>query len=89
MINPQPKKKPIRLRGKEYQEFRKEVHDREHGICAVCGLPAPLDGFNPGTVFHRKSRGSGGEDSHDNCDWVCLKCHIRKHGPQWSGSIGE
>lgn len=80
-----PKKKPIRLKGAAYTKFRKQVHDRAKGVCEVCGMAAPLVGFNCGTVSHIKSRGSGGGDTLDNVRWEHWDmCHSKKHGPRWS-----
>ena len=80
-----PKKKPTRLNGKAYTAFRKQVFERAHGMCEICGMPAPLldegrfNVFQCGHVSHRKSRGAGGSDTLDNVEWRCFWCHRRKH----------
>lgn len=92
MLNSQPKKKAVRLKGKAYSAFRKEVYERENGVCQECETYAPLfdvygqfNEFTCGHVSHIKSRGSGGSDTLDNVKWKCFKCHnIKEHGPKWS-----
>jgi len=92
-MNPQPKIKPIRLKGAEYQRFRRKVFLRYGGACVSCNKPAPLydsDGqfniFSCGHVAHIKSHGAGGGDTLDNARWKCFDCHIGKeHGPRFGG----
>ena len=91
-MNPNPKQKPIRLKGKAYQAFRKQVFETHGGKCSGCGRFAPLyhngrfDVFLCGHVSHRKSRGAGGSDEINNVEWQCYFCHIEKgHGPRWNG----
>ena len=88
-----PKRPPKRLHGKAYSKLRKEVYETAGGICSRCGAYAPLtdengqfDVFSCGHVAHRKSRGSGGDDTIENTDWLCPTCHLEgDHGPRWSG----
>ena len=84
-----PKKKPVRLKGKAYTEFRYKVFFRAGGICQDCkkwaGIKGP-DVFSIGHVAHIKSRGAGGGDTMDNVRWLCYQCHILKdHGLKFSG----
>ena len=79
------KTKPIRLKGKAYQEFRGQVYDATEGFCEDCGVWAPLldsdgvfDVFTCGHISHIKSRGAGGGDTLDNAKWKCFNCHIVK-----------
>ena len=90
-MNPQPKTKPIRLKGKAKTEFRRAVAERAKYHCEDCGCHAPslvygvFDVFNCGHVAHIKSYGAGGGDTMDNVKWKCNHCHIEKeHGPRWS-----
>lgn len=89
-----PKNKPVRLKGKAYTEFRREVYNQANGICSDCGMYAPLvdpisfcfEVFTCGHVSHIKSRGAGGGDTMDNVRWKCYSCHILKeHGLKFSG----
>ena len=88
-MKPQPKNKPIRLKGKAYTKFRKEVHDHYNGMCAKCGAWSPFtingvfDVWTCGHVSHVKSRGAGGSDILDNVKWHCYACHSEHHGPRW------
>ena len=91
MLNPCPKHKPIRLKGKAKTEFRRKVAERAGEFCDVCGVHAPRlwrGRFNRlwcGHVAHIKSYGAGGGDTMDNVKWKCNYCHIEiEHGPRWS-----
>jgi len=88
MIESFPKTKPIRLKGKAYTNFRKEVFEAFSGRCSDCGKWVPFEGpsvFEQGHVSHIKSRGAGGSDILSNVNWKCYNCHIvKEHGPQWS-----
>jgi hypothetical protein len=76
------KVKAIRLKGRAYTKFRREVHDRAGGHCERCGRYAPLlvdgvfDVFTCGHVAHKRSVGAGGSDTMDNVRWECYNCHI-------------
>jgi len=90
-FSPQPKTAPVRLKGKAYAEFRRQVYEDCLGKCAECGQYAPLgisglfDLRLCGHVAHIKSHGSGGGDTIDNVRWLCAKCHLEgEHGPKWS-----
>ena len=90
-MTPDPKNKPIRLKGEEYSELRKNVGKRAGWRCENCYAFAPLtvegmfDVFTCGHVRHIKSRGSGGGDTMDNAQWWCYSCHIKgDHGLRWS-----
>ena len=84
-MTPCPKPKTIRLKGKAYTKFRKEVFDREKGLCQDCGQYVSLlcDGkfitVFCGHVSHIKSHGAGGGDTLDNVKWKCFKCHRKEH----------
>lgn len=88
-MNPNPKNKPIRLKGKKYTEFRKDLADRAGEQCETCGIPVPrlfngyFHAYWCGHVSHIKSRGAGGSDTMDNVKWECFECHSAKHGPEW------
>jgi len=82
LFNPQPKKKRIALKGKAFSKLREALYDRAKGRCESCCKHAPLldpdgqfDIFTCGHVSHLKSKGSGGDDSMDNCIWECFSCN--------------
>lgn len=84
-FNPQPKKKPIRLEGKDYSNLRKALYDRADGYCETCGNKAPLfdadgqfDIFNCGHVSHIRAKSLGGDDSMENCLYECYGCNCLK-----------
>lgn len=90
-MNPNPKQKPLRLKGKARTDFRRQLCNRANARCERCGQWAPLldDGvfnkFTCGHVRHKISRGAGGEDTFENCDWWCWDCHNgHDHSPKWS-----
>ena len=81
-----PKKKRIKATPKEWKELRRQVFEREKGICQICGQYAPLhdmdgnyDPFTCGDACHIKSRGAGGDDVLDNLRWVHHTGHMKEH----------
>ena len=95
MYNPDPKLSPLRLKGKAYTDFRKEVYTEHGPNCNYCGGYAPhmvedyagemkyIEG-RCGEVCHIKSAGSGGADVIENTRWGCWYCHrIVEHGPRF------
>ena len=95
---PQPKKKPVRLKGKAYTRLRWDAFDRAGGFCEVilpdgkpCNVWAPFrqGGVILGELSHIVHRSRGGSDTLDNVLWSCMKCHRQKHGPQWSKGKNE
>ncbi len=85
-MNPQPKKKRIRLKGKEYTEFKIELYNRSNESCETCGRWLPLtnalgrfDEYTCAHVSHIIPVSRGGEDTFKNCKIECFKCHRRKH----------
>ncbi len=97
-MTPNPKPQTIRLKGKAYTEFRKQICKRAGGQCEIilddgerCGRFAPLYDANGnfdehycGHVSHKRSTGAGGEDTPENVEWSCPYCHFKHHGPQWN-----
>ena len=82
MINPQPKKKPIRLKGADYHRLRWAAFYRAAGCCEYCGRWAPFDSETEvnGELSHDpKSRGAGANDHIDEVKWSCVWCHEKKH----------
>ncbi len=78
-----PKPHSIRLHGKAYANFRRQVAKRAGYHCEECGRFAPVldwdgvfDVFTCGHVSHKKSRGAGGGDTLENSMWKCYECHI-------------
>ena len=76
-MTPNPKKKRIKLKPKKYRELREAVHKIAGGYCEICQCTyAPIES---GNVHHVKSVGAGGNDSTDNCIWLCYACHHNIH----------
>ena len=92
-MNPRPKKKRIKLKGKAYTDFRKQVAERANFLCADCGRYFPLlvDGgfcqYGCGHVAHIKSKGAGGDDVLENVKWKCFWCHEKERA--WKGGMVE
>lgn len=79
-LRPYPKKKAIRLKGRELSELRKQVAKRANYRCQRCNCFAPL---STGHMAHIKSRGAGGDDSLENTEWLCFDCHIAEGHLKW------
>jgi hypothetical protein len=56
---------------------RKNVYDRDHGICQYCGHPVSIAKF---TFDHVKPRTYGGLTRWENIVCACLKCNSKKGG---------
>ena len=81
-----PKIKPIRLRGKAKTEFKREVANAARELCQGCDGYVPLlmfdgrfDAYYCGHVHHLKTIGAGGDDTIDNCVYLCNNCHHKIH----------
>ena len=97
-----PKQKRIKLTKKQESELRKQVWTEQKGKCADCGDPTLLyetgmdkwgreinvfNVFTCGHLRHKKGKGAGGNDTIENREIACPKCHSQiEHGPQWSKS---
>ena len=76
-MNPQPKMLRINLMPKEYALLRDKLYRKQHCCCDICG---DWNYLNKMDVHHKKTRGAGGDDSEENCQLVCRKCHNDVHG---------
>jgi len=76
-MNPYPKPKRIKLSPKELSELKSEISGEQNYYCANkhCGQSIIVSGH----LHHKKSKGSGGDDSKDNCIVLCWKCHHKVH----------
>jgi hypothetical protein len=90
-MNPDPKKKAIRLSPSERAKLKKDLYyGRARKRWETCNksLPWSVEGvwdkFTCAHLSHIKSRGSGGDDSPENTKIECWDCHSGKHGPRWS-----
>jgi len=79
-MNPQPKQKPLILKGKAYHEFRKKVAEYAYYKCEYCEQYAPFNSktLMNGEVSHIRKRKFGG-DVMSNVKWSCNSCHRKKH----------
>lgn len=84
-MNPQPKTKPIRLKGKALDSLHHAIMKRDRNLCVVCGRPADL--INPWPAHHIKYRSQGGDDSIDNMISVCPMCHAQIHLHCLNGTV--
>lgn len=72
-----PKIKPVRLSGKEYQELRNAIIERERGLCCVCG--------RKGEVHHHEPPGRGRKsDTIYTGVYLCVYCHDARHNGKLS-----
>ena len=70
------KKKRIKLKPSEYRKMKTELYNRAKESCEICGRWVEFAQFH---VHHIKTRGAGGDDSLDNCQGLCFKCHRAIH----------
>lgn len=63
-FNPVPKNKRI--------ENKKLLKDKK-GVCQICGKKGATENH------HKKSKGSGGNDTEENLIEVCRICHTKIH----------
>lgn len=72
--------------GKDYTEFRYELHERQERACIKCSrhtfLAHPLEWDDSFHVHHVGGRGLGGskrDDTFESCRGLCGKCHRKEH----------
>ena len=82
---PCPKIKPVRLKGNKRTKLKKDVYDRDEGLCQRCGkwLPRTIDGawhfLLCAHLSHKIPVGKGGSDTMENCEILCFDCHRAVH----------
>jgi 5-methylcytosine-specific restriction endonuclease McrA len=94
IFNPQPKKKPVLLEGKDYTAFKREIYERDGGICQTCYRWFPLliegtfDVFDCIHLSHIVPRKKGG-DVPENVKLECFNCHIEDGHLKWRSDKKE
>jgi len=63
-FHPLPKNKRV---------VNKKLLKDKRGICEICGRKGPTE------KHHKKTKGSGGNDTEDNLIEVCRICHTKIH----------
>lgn len=63
-FNPLPKNKRI---------VNKKLLKDKKGVCEICGRKGPTE------KHHKKTKGSGGNDTKENLIEVCRICHTKIH----------
>jgi len=82
VVRGHPKKKRIKLNKKEYEELRSEISADQNYFCynKHCGAWIGIVGY---VHHHKKSKGSGGDDTNfhrgGNCVVLCFNCHHKVH----------
>jgi 5-methylcytosine-specific restriction endonuclease McrA len=71
-----PKPKRIKLNRTQYLKLRGTLWLRAESRCEECGMWTP---YEEGHVHHVQSRGAGGDDTVENCRWLCWRCHNLRH----------
>ena len=71
--------------GRRIQRIRQAIYTRDHGICQICGQPAP---FDRGHVDHILPQLYGGTDRSTNLRWTHARCNLSKgHKLQGGGTL--
>ncbi len=72
-----PCKRPrIQLDPEAYQQFCRQVPQRDGWRCQQCGSRTNLQ------VHHIRLRSQSGDDAKENLITLCSDCHNQIHGPQ-------
>jgi 5-methylcytosine-specific restriction endonuclease McrA len=72
-MNPQPKRKRIKLSYKKYKELEIKVLERDNCTCQECFC------YTEAPPHHIIFRSQGGDDTMENLQTLCVSCHERKH----------
>lgn len=73
-MNPDPKPdKPVKLKGKAYDQLQQDVLDRDRNICRICKE------WTDAPPHHVVPRSQGGSDSIENLITCCTECHMAIH----------
>jgi len=68
-----PKRTPVRLDPKPYEQLRNQVLRRDGWRCQLCGAMSNLE------VHHQELRSQSGDDSEQNLITLCAECHAALH----------
>jgi 5-methylcytosine-specific restriction endonuclease McrA len=68
-----PKRPPVRLEPRSYEQLRNQVLRRDNWRCQSCGAMSNLE------VHHKEFRSQSGEDSEQNLITLCSVCHATVH----------
>ena len=72
-MNPNPKRKRIKLSNGAYRKLAKAVLERDGHTCQHCGC------HTNSPPHHVKYRSQGGDDSESNLKTLCIRCHRGVH----------
>lgn len=78
-----PDGRQICLTESGWQKRRKEVFERENGLCEKCLTFAPLHDTDlafAGHAHHMNGR-KRGDDRAEVLEWLCGRCHAVEHQP--------
>ena len=79
------KNEAVRLYGKDRQDLRTRVYNRDGGRCVRCGRPVLLatGWWASMHLSHKQGVGAGGSDTEENTESLCLHCHLEgEHNPK-------
>jgi len=71
-VNHKRKSPKQSLRGEFNRSLRKEIYERDNGLCRQCGKQGS-------EIHHCKFRSSGGRGVLTNGVLLCNRCHVRVH----------
>ena len=75
-VKPHQKKKRIKLSKDAYVKLVHEIWESQYRRCRVCQKYLQPEDAHP---HHRKTKGSGGDDSKSYIIILCVDCHYKKH----------
>ena len=81
-MTPHPKQKRIALKRNSvaWKNLVKSVFERDGYRCKWCGKMFPENELAP---CHKKSVGSGGDDTAENIYTGCKLCHLKEHNGEF------
>lgn len=75
-VKAHPKHRRIKLKKDAYIKLVHEIWESQYRVCKKCPTYLQPEDAHP---HHKKSKGSGGDDSRDNIIILCNICHYKIH----------
>lgn len=75
-VGPTPETLKHMDRGLAVSQIRRQVWNRQEGLCARC---PEIIRWNGSHMHEKIHKGDGGEVSLENCELLCAECHRNQH----------